>query len=131
MPRNSPDSDSAAAPPKVKVTRETLGQMFSLYAYLQPYRGRLFLGVFLLLCSSALGISFPMLAGRLINSPTHAVANQFVWVIFGVLFVQAVMTYFQSMCFNTVGEYGLADLRKALFAHLLLTKERHRHFRQV
>ena len=41
MPRKSSDSDSPDAPPKVKVTRESLGQMFSLYTYLRPYRGRL------------------------------------------------------------------------------------------
>jgi ATP-binding cassette subfamily B protein len=106
------------APPKVKVTRETLGQMFSLYRYLRPYRRRLLLGIILLVCSNVLGILFPAFTGILINSPTHQAAFHFMLIMQGVLFVQAVMTYFQSMYFNTVGEYGLADLRKALFAHL-------------
>src|SRR5258708_3118013 len=80
-PSNSPDAEfSPAASPKVKVTGESLRQMFSLYAYLRPYRGRLVAGLLLLICSSLLGIAFPMLAGRLINSPTHAVANHFIWV---------------------------------------------------
>jgi ATP-binding cassette subfamily B protein len=35
-----------------------------------------------------------------------------------ILLVQATMSYFQSLCFNTVGEFGLSDLRKALFGHL-------------
>jgi ABC-type multidrug transport system fused ATPase/permease subunit len=121
MPR-SPSSESAetpaAAPAKVKVTRETLGQMFSLYAYLRPYRVRLYLGVVLLVTSSALGIAFPNLVSILTDSPTHAYAFRFMFFMLGVLLLQAVLTYFQSMCFNTVGEYGLADLRKALFAHL-------------
>jgi len=113
IPESSPASVS-----KVRVTKETLGQMFSLYRYLRPYRGKLVLGVILLICSNILGVLFPAFTGILINSPTHEAAFHFMLIMLGVLFVQAVMTYFQSMYFNTVGEYGLADLRKALFAHL-------------
>ncbi len=36
----------------------------------------------------------------------------------GILLVQAIMSYFQSLLFNTAGEYGLSNLRKALFGHL-------------
>ena len=121
MPRHSSPADSADSPnasPKVKVTRESLRQMFSLYGYLRPYRSRLILGVILLICSSVLGILFPAFTGILINSPTHEKAFDFMLFMLAILFTQAVMTYFQSMCFNVVGEYGLADLRKALFAHL-------------
>jgi len=118
MSSPDPSPSSPPAPPKVKVSRETLGEMFSLYRYLRPYRTRLFLGLGLLLGSSILGISFPKLASILIDSPSKTAAFHFMFCILGVLLVQAVMTYFQSMCFNTVGEYGLADLRKALFAHL-------------
>ncbi|HUB66922.1 MAG TPA: ABC transporter transmembrane domain-containing protein [Candidatus Methylacidiphilales bacterium] len=119
MPRRSQDSDSSpTATPKVKVTRESLAQMFSLYGYLRPYRGRLALGIVLLIFSSMLGILFPKLAGQLIDSPNHEAAFHFMLFMLGILFVQALTTYFSSMCFNTVGEYGLADLRKALFAHL-------------
>ena len=71
MPRKSSESDSASAPPKVKVTRETLGQMFSLYTYLRPYRGKLGVGLFMLIASTLLGLFFPLLAGVLINSKSH------------------------------------------------------------
>ncbi|MCE0482727.1 MAG: ABC transporter ATP-binding protein/permease [Methylacidiphilales bacterium] len=119
MPRRSDtESRDSATTSKVRVTRESLGQMFSLYGYLRPYRGRLILGLVLLVCSSILGIAFPALAGTLIDSPNRTAALHFMFFMLGVLFVQAVMTYFQSMCFNMVGEYGLADLRKSLFAHL-------------
>ncbi len=121
MPRSSRSqdpSDSAAAAPKVKVTRETLGQMLSLYTYLHPYRGKLITGVALLVISTAMGIFFPYLASRLINSSTHEQAFHTVTIIVGVLLVQAIMSYFQSLLFSTVGEFGLSDLRKALFSHL-------------
>ena len=122
MPRNSStdDSDNAETtlPPKVKVTRETLGEMFSLYQYLRPYRGKLSVGLVMLIGSSALGIFFPALAIKLINSQTHTAAFHFAALMVGILLVQAIMSYFQSLLFNTVGEFGLSDLRKALFGHL-------------
>lgn len=122
MPRSSRSQDSAesspAATPKARVTLETLGQMFSLYAYLRPYRGKLAIGLFMLIGSSALGIFFPALASVLLNSTTHEQAFRFAFLMVAILLVQAIMSYFQSLLFNTVGEYGLSDLRKALFAHL-------------
>jgi ATP-binding cassette subfamily B protein len=118
MPHKSPESESPATPPKVKVTRETLGQMFSLYAYLRPYRGKLGVGVFMLIGSSVLGLFFPLLAIHLINSTTHGEAFRIALLMVSILLAQAIMSYFQSLLFNTVGEFGLSDLRKALFGHL-------------
>ena len=119
MPRKSSDPESADAPPKGKVSRETLGQMFSLYTYLRPYRGRLFVGLFMLVSSSILGLFFPLFAIYLINSTTHDEAFRIACLMAAVLLVQAIMSYFQSLLFNTVGEYGLSNLRKALFGHLV------------
>jgi len=118
MPRDSVQSASATAPPKVKVTRETLGQMFSLYTYLRPYRGRLGVGLVMLIGSSVLGLFFPLLAKFLINSKSHEEAFRTACLMTAILLVQAIMSYFQSLLFNTVGEFGLSDLRKALFGHL-------------
>ena len=118
MARSSDNTNSAASPPRVKVTRESLGQMFSLYAYLRPYRGRLTVGLVMLVGSSALGIFFPALASVLINSSTHEHAFRIACLMVAILLVQAIMSYFQSLLFNTVGEYGLSDLRQALFRHL-------------
>jgi ABC-type multidrug transport system fused ATPase/permease subunit len=118
MPRKSSESESAAAPPKVKVTRETLGQMFGLFVYLRPYRGQLNIGLFMLIGSSILGLFFPLLARDLINSANHGEAFHFATLMVVILLVQAIMSYFQSLLFNTVGEYGLSNLRRALFGHL-------------
>jgi len=119
MPRKSSESESSATPPKVKVTRETLAQMFSLYAYLRPYRGKLAVGLFMLIGSSVLGLFFPLFAIYLINSSKHEEAFRIACLMAAVLLVQAIMSYFQSLLFNTVGEFGLSDLRKALFGHLV------------
>ena len=118
MPRKSSESESPDAPPKVKVTRETLGQMFSLYQYLRPYRGKLGVGLFMLIGSSILGLFFPLFAIYLINSTTHEEAFRIACLMASILLVQAIMSYFQSLLFNTVGEFGLSNLRKSLFNHL-------------
>jgi len=117
MPRRGSDP-SPDASPKARVTRETLAQVFGLYAYMRPYRGRLSIGLVMLIGSSALGILFPLLSGLMIHSKSHEVAFHIGLLTICILFVQAVMSYFQSLSFNTVGEYALSDLRKALFAHL-------------
>ena len=54
----------------------------------------------------------------MINSKTHEAAFHIALLAISILFVQAAMSYFQSLFFNTVGEYALSDLRQALFAHL-------------
>ena len=118
MPRKPSASDSPDAPPKVKVTRESLGQMFSLYTYLKPYQGRLFVGLFMLIASTLLGLFFPLLASRMINSRSHDEAFDTALLMVGILLAQGIMSYFQSFLFNTLGEYGLSDLRKRLFNHL-------------
>ena len=119
MPRPSDASPPAASPAKAKVTRESLRQMLGLYAYLRPYQGRLSIGFVMLVGSSCLGIFFPALSVALINSTTHAAAFHSAALMIAILFVQAVMSYFQSLLFNTVGEFGLSDLRKALFGRLI------------
>ncbi len=116
MPRRAEPASDAS--PKARVTRESLGQMFGLYRFMRPYRGRLTVGVIMLIGSSALGIFFPLLSGLMINSKTHEAALHIALLAISILFVQAAMSYFQSLFFNTVGEYALSDLRKALFGHL-------------
>jgi ATP-binding cassette subfamily B protein len=118
MPRKSNETDSSSLPPKVKVTRETLGQMFSLYAYLQPYRGRLGVGVLLLIVSTLLGLFFPKLVSNLLDSKSTDQALHTAEIVATILLVQGVLSYFQSYLFNIFGEFGLSNLRRALFAHL-------------
>jgi ABC-type multidrug transport system fused ATPase/permease subunit len=117
MPRRSTETTSAASP-KARVTRESLGQMFGLYVFLRPYRGQLLVGLIMLLGSTVLGVFFPYLASKMIDSKTHEAAFHIAVLTVTILFVQATMSYFQSLLFNTAGEYGLSDLRKTLFAHL-------------
>ena len=119
MARKSSESDSPSAPPKVKVTRESLGQMLSLYRYLKPYSRRLGMGVFLLVISTLLGLFFPKLISQLLDSKTSGESLHTAELIVVILLVQGIMSFFQSFLFNTFGEYGLSNLRQSLFGHLV------------
>src|SRR5271165_6580906 len=103
MPRRS-ESESPAAPPKAKVTRETMGQIFSLYQYLKPYSRRLAIGVYLLIISTLLGLLFPLLSSVLINSKSHDQATHIAVLMVVILLVQGIMSFFQSYLFNIFGE---------------------------
>jgi ATP-binding cassette subfamily B protein len=118
MPRRSEEPNPAVAPPKVKVTRESLGQIFSLYQYVRPYRARLGLGLVLLVISTLLGLFFPKLVSSLLDCKSTSEALHIAELIALILLVQGIMSYFQSFLFNTFGEYGLSNLRRALFGHL-------------
>ena len=119
MPRKSKDADSPDAPPKVKVSRESMGQMLSLYQYLKPYGRWLGIAIYLLIISTLLGLLFPLLSSQLINSTSHDQAFHIARLIVLVLLVQGIMSFFQSYLFNIFGEAGLSNLRRALFGHLI------------
>ena len=72
----------------------------------------------MLITSTVLGLFFPLLASVMINSKTHQAAFDTAMLMVGILLAQGIMSYFQSFLFNTLGEYGLSDLRKRLFNHL-------------
>jgi ATP-binding cassette subfamily B protein len=118
MPRrNEPEPPNQ--PPKVKVSGESLREILGLYQYLRPYRFQLGTGVVLLILSTLLGLFFPLLSSKLINTKDHTSAFHIALIMVGLLLAQGVMSYFQSLLFNTSGEYGLTNLRKALFGHLV------------
>src|SRR6476469_5283380 len=61
--------------PPVKVTSESLREAARLYAYLWPYRGKFIAAMSCLLVSSLLGLAFPFLTGRLIDSAQRALGE--------------------------------------------------------
>src|ERR1700677_1737127 len=119
MPRKSSPSDSPDAPPKVKVTRESLGEVFSLYQYLKPFSRRLNIGLYLLIIATLWGLLFPLLSSQLINCTSHEQGLHIAVLMVVILLVHGVMSFFQSYLFNVFGESGLSNLRQGLFGHLV------------
>jgi ATP-binding cassette subfamily B protein len=119
MPRRNEEPESPNLPPKVKVSGESLREILGLYQYLRPFRFQLGTAVVLLIFSTLLGLFFPLLSSVLINAKDRGSAFHTALIMVSLLLAQGVMSYFQSLLFNTSGEFGLTNLRKALFGHLV------------
>jgi ATP-binding cassette subfamily B protein len=127
MARYSRNDQAGVELPKGKLDRESLKQALDLFRYLRPYRGRFSAGLASLFVSSLLGLSFPYLAGSIIDAAVHhtndggsmAGANRTALLLMGVLALQASLSYFQSLSFATAGQRSLVDLRRDTYARLI------------
>ncbi|CAN5804422.1 ABC transporter ATP-binding protein [soil metagenome] len=114
----TPDTEGERKPPDLK-------QLQRLYAYTRPYRTQLVIGVLSVSIASILGFAFPALAGQLFNTAFSSGSfafenlNQIALLLIGITVLQAVFNYLRVYNLGLVGEGVVADLRKALYGHLL------------
>ncbi|WP_306551358.1 ABC transporter ATP-binding protein [Daejeonella sp.] len=139
MARSRLNSGNAQAEelPKAKINKESLKQVMRLLLYLKPYRTKFFLGLVCLIFSSASSFLFPLLMGRLIGTGAQAsqggkmVPNEILDIfptelntvaltLLGVLFIQAIFSFYRINWFVEVAEKGLADIRRDTY-HKLIT----------
>src|SRR5262245_19446718 len=119
--------------PPVPVTGESLREAARLYAYLLPYLGKFIAAMLCLLVSSLMGLAFPFLTGRLIDSAQRALGempsdagafggmsvNLVSLLLVCALAVQAACSFGQTFWLAQVGEHGLADLRLDIYSRLI------------
>jgi len=93
-----------------------------LLGYLKPYRGRMAVAIVAMLLSAGLGLSFPLIIVRLLESVTRsrslATLNSLALLLVGVFLAQAGFSFLQSNLLATVGERIVRDLRTRLYRHL-------------
>src|SRR6476661_4896655 len=93
-----------------------------LFGYLQPYRWRMALAILALLFSSGLGLAFPLVIVRLLESVTQAKSygslNSLALLLVGLFLVQAAFAFVQSYLLTYIGERIVYDLRTSLYTHL-------------
>ena len=93
-----------------------------LFEYLKPYRGRMALATLALLISTGLGLAFPMVIVRLLDSVTHAKStgalNRLALLLLGIFLVQAAFSFLQSNLLAVIGEHIVCDLRTSLYNQL-------------
>jgi len=127
MARYSRNDEAGVELPKAKLDRETLRQALDLFRYLRPYRGRFSAALAALFASSLLSLSFPYLAGSIIDaavlhtkgSGSMAGADRTALLLIGILALQASLSFFHSLSFATVGQRSLVDLRRDTYARLI------------
>jgi ATP-binding cassette subfamily B protein len=102
----------------------SLAPLRGVLPFLRPYRGRIALAAFALLCSSAATLVLPLLAGGLIDARglSQAQAHALTGFYFAFVAAAAVLALASATRFYAVtwlGERVVADIRKAVFDNVL------------
>ncbi|HEX8245015.1 MAG TPA: ABC transporter transmembrane domain-containing protein, partial [Longimicrobium sp.] len=97
--------------------------MRKLLPRLRPHGGALALATVMLVASTALGLAFPYVVGRIFDGAflraNPGALNTIALTLFALLALQAAANFVQSYLLSAVGERVIAGLRKDLFGHLL------------
>jgi subfamily B ATP-binding cassette protein MsbA len=108
--------------PRHRLGREDVPVFRRLLVYTRPYLGRLSLAAISLFISSSMSLVFPWIVRNLVDSvfvhhDEHAL-NLITISLFVVFLLQAGFNFTQNYLSGWVGERIIADMRRALFAHL-------------
>jgi len=105
---------------KRKINKENLRKLYGIYRYITPYKSHFFLGLFFLLLSSSVLLTFPFLFGKLVD-----VASGKEWlindvttiaiVLIAVSAIQGIVSFFRVFLFSIVSERVMADIRGDLY----------------
>ena len=113
---------SRALPTDAPTPPLTLGLLQRLGGYLKPHLGKLALALLALLASSGLGLLFPMVIVRLLDTVTQAAdsgaLNQLTLALGAVFLVQAGFSFLQQYLLAQIGERLVVDLRSKLYRQL-------------
>jgi len=112
---------------KAKLNRQTLTHVAQLLSYLKPYRGKFIAALVFLFLSSLVGLAFPSFIGALIDTAQGKPSSNYLpgtiqgilVLAFGVLAVQAVVSYYRISWFVNVAEFALADIRRDTYFRLI------------
>lgn len=93
-----------------------------LFGYLKPYAGRMSVAIVALLISTGLGLGFPLVIVRLLDSVTQGanagLLNMLAGALIGLFLFQAAFSFVQTYLLAYIGEHIVYDLRASLFSHL-------------
>ena len=132
MAKRGWDKDDDA--PKVKLTRESLREALQMYRFIQPYKWAFWGGMVLLFLSTTTFMIFPFLSGKIVDiaqgkndfsfnflGKTYSYYLDLArigYFMAGLLIVQGFVSYFRVTLFAKVSEYGIADVKQALYQKL-------------
>lgn len=127
--------------PKVKISKESIGQALILFTYLKPYRGKFILSLIFIALSAFTTSLFPLFLGKMIDAASpgatmpgagsmgsqfgfslqdiHWSLNTTLMLIFLQLGVQTIFSFMRVYLLTEVGEKSLADMRRDVYSKLL------------
>lgn len=109
---------------KRKLTKQNLGKLSGIFGFVKPYRLKFTLGLVFLFLSSLTLLTFPFVAGKLIDTAEGKSwlvndINTIAFMLLGILAVQSVFSFFRVWLFAQVSEKSMRDIRQALYAKLV------------
>lgn len=110
--------------PKPKLSQESFREALRAFEFIRPYKWHFFGGIFLLFLTSVLFMGLPYLIGEMIDvadgkSKIGLTLNQVGIVMAVILVAQGLFGYMRVLMFAKVSEYGVADIRKAVFQKII------------
>ena len=118
MARHSKDNDL----PKAKLTSSSLSKALRIFKYGRNHKWKFYIGLLFLLLTSATALAFPKLMGMLVDCVTNkdlGRANEIALLLMGVLFLQAIFSFFRISLFVNFTENSLSNIRFALYENLV------------
>jgi ATP-binding cassette subfamily B protein len=110
---------------KAPVTKAGLKKFAGIFRFVWPYRSAFAFGLISLSLSSATALTFPFLAGKLLDAAsgkgTFVIQgiNQIALALVGILVFQGIFSYCRVYFFSRVSERSLADLRGAVYEKII------------
>lgn len=110
-----------SAPP---ITDDRMGEAVKMFRFIKPYRWTFFAGMVLLFFGSGIFMIFPAAAGEMANIASGEgrwgfTLNQLGLLLFGILIIQSILSYFRLLLFAKVSEKGMAAVRGQLYTKLV------------
>ncbi|MDF2156269.1 ABC transporter transmembrane domain-containing protein [Algoriphagus sp. CAU 1675] len=109
---------------KRKLNKQNLSKLGGVFRFILPYKGVFFLGLVFLLLSSLTLLTFPYVAGKLIDTAEGqswivSDINSIALILVGILAVQSIFSFFRVWLFALVSERSMRDIRQSLYSRLL------------
>ena len=119
-------STSSDEEPRTRIpTRGQLKQLRRLFVFVRPYRTQLLVATLAVIVAAGLGLVFPRIMGSLVDTAIDAetgsttTLDQIALVLLVVFLLQAAFNYLRIYTLASVGEGVVADLRRALYTHIV------------
>jgi ABC transporter fused permease/ATP-binding protein len=109
---------------KRKLNKQSFQKLSGIFRFLLPYRWTFILGLVFLLLSSLTLLTFPYVAGKLIDTAQGkdwyvTDINSIALILIAILGVQSLFSFFRVWTFALVSERSMRDVRLALYSRLL------------
>lgn len=110
---------------KRKLNKEGIQKLWGIFKFVLPYRWTFVFGLVALGLSSGTILSFPYLAGQMLDVAQgkknfiFSSVTQVGVMLIGVLAVQSIFSFIRVYTFTQVSERSLADLRHAVYAKII------------